>query len=210
VNGARERLDGGEALEELVWAGLLEGLAYGGDREAFRRLAAVVTWASLADRLRPLAPGEREAVAKGLLERGFAALAVSPPRAVRPGNGPERRIAGAAALCVRFAANGPAQALLALVALPPRRAASALVRALSVAGLVGRARAVELAVNAVLPCAAARAVSAEEESHVGEVYGALPLPVRYGAVRHLHRALVPVRPSARRQQGMLYLLTGDR
>ncbi len=28
----------------------------------------------------------------------------------------------------------------------------------------------------------------------------------YGAVRHLHRALAPVRPSARRQQGMLYLL----
>lgn len=206
VSGARERLDAGEALEELVWTGLLEGLAYGGDREAFRRLADIVTWASLTDRLRPLAPGKREAAAKALLGRGFAALAVSPPRAVRPGNGPERRIAGAVALCVRFAANGPAQALLALVALPPRRAAMALVRALSVAGLVGRARAVELAVNAVLPAAAARAGSVGEESHVREVYGALPLPVRYGAVRHLHRALAPVRPSARRQQGMLYLL----
>ena len=58
----------------------------------------------------------------------------------------------------------------------------------------------------MLPFAAARAGSVEEESHVREVYGALPLPLRYGAVRHLHRALAPVRPSARRQQGMLYLL----
>ncbi len=206
VNGPRERLAAGEALEELVWQGLLEGLAYGGDREAFRRLASVVPWASLAAALRPLAPEEREAVAKGLLERGLAGLSVSPPRAVRPGNGPERRIAGAAALSARFAANGPAQALLALLALPPRRAAGALVRALSVPGLIGRARAVELAVNAVLPSAAAVAGSADEESHAGAVYGALPLPVRYGAVRHLHRALAPVRPSARRQQGMLYLL----
>ncbi len=96
--------------------------------------------------------------------------------------------------------------VLALLALPPRRAAGALVRALSVPGLIGRARAVELAVNAVLPSAAAVAGSADEESHAGAVYGALPLPVRYGAVRHLHRALAPVRPSARRQQGMLYLL----
>ena len=207
VNGPRERLAAGETLDELVWQGLLEGLAYGADREAFRRLAAVVPWDWLAATLRPLAPGGREAAAKGLLDRGLAALAVSPPRAVRPGNGPERRIAGAAALSVRFAANGPAEALLALLALsPPRRAASALVQALSVPRLIGRGRAVELAANAVLPLAAALAASAVEESHVGAVYGALPLPARYGAVRHLHRALAPVRLSARRQQGMLYLL----
>ncbi len=206
VNGPRERLATGEALDELVWEGLLEGLAYGADREAFRRLAAVVPWASLAAALLPLAPGEREEAARGLLERGLLALAVSPPRAVRPGNGPERRIAGAAALSVRFAANGPAEASLALLALPTRRAASALVRALSVPRLIGRGRAVELAANAVLPLAAALAASADEESHVGAVYGALPLPARYGAVRHLHSALASVRPSARRQQGMLYLL----
>ncbi len=206
MNGPRERLAAGEARDELVWEGLLEGLAYGADREAFRRLAAVVPWAALAATLRPLAPREREAAAKGLLEGGLAALAVAPPRAVRPGNGPERRIAGAAVLSVRFAANGPAQALLALLVLPPRRAASALVRALSVPGLIGRGRAVELAANAVLPLASALAASAAEESHVGAVYGALPLPARYGAVRHLHSALAPVRPSARRQQGMLYLL----
>ena len=202
----RERLAAGEAPDELVWGGLLEGLAYGADREAFRRLAVVVPWDSLAATLRPLAPREREPVARGLLERGLAALAVSPPRAVRPGNDPERRIAGAAALSVRFAANGPADALLAFLALSPRRAASALVRALSVPRLIGRGRAVELAANAVLPLAAALAASADEESHAGAVYGALPLPARYGAVRHLHRALAPVRLSARRQQGMLYLL----
>ncbi len=79
-------------------------------------------------------------------------------------------------------------------------------RALSVPRLIGRDRAVELAVNTVLPLAAALAGSAAEESQVGAIYGALPLPARYGAVRHLHRALAPLRPSARRQQGMLYLL----
>lgn len=42
ANGVRERLATGEALDELVWAGLLEGLSFGADREAFRRLAAVV------------------------------------------------------------------------------------------------------------------------------------------------------------------------
>lgn len=206
MNGPRERLAAGEARDELVWEGLLEGLAYGADREAFRRLAAVVSWASLAASLRPLAPGEREEAAKESLERALAGLAVAPPRAVRPGNGPERRIAGAAALCARFAANGPAGALLALLAQSARPAASSLVRALSVPRLIGRGRAVELAANAVLPLAAALAASAEEEAHVGAVYGELPLPARYGAVRHLHRALAPVRLSARRQQGMLYLL----
>ena len=206
TNVVRGRLDGGEAPEELVWEGLLEGLAYGGDREAFRRLAAAVPWEMLSARLLPLAPGEREAAARVLLERGAVALALSAPRRVRPGNGPERRIAGAAALGVRFAENGPARASLALLALPPRRAASALVRALSVPRSIGRGRAVELAANAVLPLAAALAASAEDESHVEAVYGALPLPARYGAVRHLHSALASVRPSARRQQGMLYLL----
>jgi hypothetical protein len=206
ASGARERLAAGEALEELVWEGLLEGLAYGGDREAFRRLADVAPWATLAVVLRPLAPEARGGAAKDLLERAFASLAVSPLRAVRPGNGPERRLAGAAALGARFAVNGPAEALLALLGLPPRRAAGALVRALSVPRLIGRGRAVELAANAVLPLAAALAGPAAEELHAAAVYGALPLPARYGAVRHLHRALAPVRPSARRQQGMLYLL----
>lgn len=206
MNEPRQRLAAGEARDELVWEGLLEALAYGADREAFRRLAAVVPWGSLAAALQPLAPGAREAAANGLLTEGLAGIAVAPPLAVRPGNGPERRIAGAAALCARFAENGPAEALLALLVLSPRRAASALVRALSVPRLIGRARAVELAANAVLPLAAALAASADEEAQVGAVYGALPLPARYGAVRHLHRALAPVRLSARRQQGMLYLL----
>ncbi|MCI0784340.1 MAG: DUF2851 family protein [Chloroflexi bacterium] len=72
MNGPRERLAAGEARDELVWEGLLEGLAYGADRESFRRLAAVVSWASLAASLRPLAPGEREEAAKESLERALA------------------------------------------------------------------------------------------------------------------------------------------
>ena len=206
ADSARRGLVAGEALDELVWAALLEGLAYGADREAFRRLAAGVPWAALAAALGPLAPGQREAAAEELLERGLAALALSPPRTVRPGNSPERRVAGAAALAARFAVNGPAGALLAVLDLPPRRAAQALIRSLMVRRLIGRGRAVELAANAVLPPAWALADSAAAQAQDGAVFGALPLPARYGAVRHLHRALAPVRLSARRQQGMLYLL----
>jgi hypothetical protein len=81
--------------------------------------------------------------------------------------------------------------------------ASRLIDAVTVPGLVGRPRAVELLTNAVLPVIAA----AGEDSLAEAAYGALPLPARYGAVKHIHAALggeVPL--NARRQQGMLYLL----
>ena len=61
-------------------------------------------------------------------------------------------------------------------------------------------------VNAVLPLLAA--LGPEEHTRRAEtLYGLLPLPARYGAVRHLHDAIgADVAINARRQQGMLYLL----
>jgi hypothetical protein len=85
-------------------------------------------------------------------------------------------------------------------------AISAMLRLLTVPGCIGRSRAVELLANAILPCLAA--VGPDGRARRAEVlYARLPLPVRYGAVRHLHEAAGrAVRVDFRRQQGMLYLL----
>ncbi|TMB67851.1 MAG: DUF2851 family protein [Chloroflexi bacterium] len=99
---------------------------------------------------------------------------------------------------------------------PERRATASVIAALTIPGLVGRARALEIVANAVLPWLAA--LGPEASAHRAEaVFGCLPLPARYGAVRHLHEAVgavareprgqeqaVPI--NFRRQQGMLYLL----
>jgi hypothetical protein len=76
---------------------------------------------------------------------------------------------------------------------------------LSVDGSIGRSRAIEIAANAVLPLLAALDGGRWERAAEG-LYGLLPLPARYGPVRHLHDALPDVRIDSRRQQGMLYLL----
>jgi hypothetical protein len=200
----RGRLTDGEERDTLLWEGILEGLAFGADRDSFRALARRLPWAALAAELRAAPLAGRVECALGLLSAAFVPGSASRPP--RPGNGPERRLAGAAALAARFTENGPAGSLTPLLRLPPARAAAGLVAGLSVPRLVGRPRAVELAANAVLPLAAAGAADAAEEARAETVYAALPLPARYGAVRHLHRALAPLRLSARRQQGMLYLL----
>jgi len=60
--------------------------------------------------------------------------------------------------------------------------------------------------NAVLPCLAA--LGPEARTRLAEaLYRRLPLPARYGAVRHLHEAVGgALAVDFRRQQGMLYLL----
>ena len=91
---------------------------------------------------------------------------------------------------------------------PVRRAAEVahMISMLTVPGLVGRSRAIEMIANAVLPCLAA--IGPEARARRAEAaYHRLPLPARYGGVRHLHEAVGDsVRVDFRRQQGMLYLL----
>ena len=87
----------------------------------------------------------------------------------------------------------------------PDGAAKLLVAVLTVPRLVGRARAIEIAGNSVLPLAAALCTE-PAASRIEDVFAELPLPARYGAVRHLHEVTRPdVGSSMRRQQGMLYL-----
>ena len=203
----RRRLAGGEGAEEALWSGLLEALSYGGERETFGRLARAVPWGALRNGLLALPSGERAAAAAERLNTAYELLAEAAPRrgGLRPGNRPERRIEGAAALAARFAGPGLAASLIGPLA-EPETAAPEVVAALTVPRLVGRARAVEVAANAVLPLAAALCEEPAARAVEG-VFARLPLPARYGAVRHLHeaaRGAVPL--SMRRQQGMLYLL----
>lgn len=193
--------------EQLLWEGLLEALGYGGDREAFRSLAHAVPWAEVRGALLTLPAEERRAPARQLLSAAAGnALSGRPAHgALRPGNGPERRLEGAAALAARFAQPGFAFVLAPLIEQAAADGVRALTAALTVSTLVGPARAQEMLANAVLPCLAA--TGDERLSRLAEAaYGRLPLPARYGAVRHLHRALGGLPLSARRQQGMLYLL----
>jgi len=106
-------------------------------------------------------------------------------------------------LASRFAPGGILASLRPLVVEAAGGRASRLIDALTVSGLVGRARSIEILTNAILPVIAATG----EDLLAEAAYRALPVPVRYGAVKHIHVALdgeVPL--TARRQQGMLYLL----
>jgi hypothetical protein len=240
----RKRLAAGEAIEDALWSGLLEALAYGGERLAFRRLAAELPWGSLqagmstaghrsgADGAEkgngprisadfcgenwPHLPAGQAGIdadfaqiistsAETLLRSAYGALGVTPSRPPRPGNGPERRLQGAAALAARFASPGLAASLIGPLA-EPETAAKALVAMLTVPRLIGRARAIEIAGNAVLPLAAALC-DEPAVSRIEGIFARLPLPARYGSVRHLHDVTRgAVTSTMRRQQGMLYLL----
>ncbi len=201
----RRRLATGIGLEQALWSGLLEGLAYGGDREAFRRLAEATPWEDLRAVMLAWSELSREPRAIALLTASYEGLGVSRSiRPSRPGNRPERRLAGAGALAARFAGPGLAASLIGPLA-EAEGAAKLILDALTVRRFVGRARAIEIAGNAVLPLAAALCEE-PAASRIETVFAELLLPVRYGAVRHLHEAIGPaVRSSMRRQQGMLYL-----
>ena len=164
------------------------------------------------------------------LEREFAArrstASLSPSLwklwGVRPENAPARRIAGAAALLASLGA--PSSALRIVDATSVRE----LTRHLTVSataywrshhdpcagpcalsdGFIGRSRALEIAVNVVLPAAAASG-EAELAGRARTMYARLPRPASYGRTRFIENALasggtrVPV--NARRAQGLLQL-----
>ncbi|MDO8615199.1 MAG: DUF2851 family protein [Dehalococcoidia bacterium] len=205
-DGWRVRLRRSGDGEELLWAGLLEGLGYGGQRELWRLLGGRLAWAQLRPEIMAQERRERLGAARRLLCTAAAGLPCRVRSAgVRPGNRVELRLEAAAHLAVRFAPGGLASALLAPLAGPPAGAQRELARALTVHGLIGPARALELLANAVLPLAAELGGAAAEAT-ARAIYARLPLPARYGSLRHLHRAAAAVPVNMRRQQGMLYLL----
>ena len=239
----------GSDENEGLWQALLEALAFGPDREAFRHLGRQVRWASLRARLRPLPAADRAAEALRSLDAAFAGLPVARSRTSRrPANSAARRLQGAARLSARFAEKGLVGTFVDAfeehsLQLEPHEAKKemtktegesnrgsapfrvsnsefragqrqrsesqligSLTAALTVPGLIGRGRALEIVANAVLPWLAA--LGPEQRVRRAEaIFASLPVSDRYGAVRHLHEAVgtgVPM--SFRRQQGMLYLL----
>ena len=205
--------------EEVLWQGLLEALGYGGDRPAFRALGQRLAWRQISAGLSRLPAGQRPAEARRMLLEAAAPAVGGGRRLGRPGNDGWRRLEGAARLAVRFCEKGLAAGLAAVLLGETREGARGLVAALSVAdlgqaaagsgqGFIGRSRALEMIANVVLPYFAAGGDGALAE-RAKAVYARLPLPARYGAVRHLHEAVGGgVAITMRRQQGMLYLLRG--
>jgi hypothetical protein len=202
-NRERGRL---QALDEVLWAGVLNALGYGGQRELFGAVAAGLPWHECAGAVAGARSRERPLLAYQMLLRSLDAARLRLPvvlRPLRPGNRPEARLKGAAALAARYARRGLWAGVAPQVPEAAAGRPAALIRAFSVPSAVGRARALEIVANAVLPVAAA----AGEAEAAEAAYGALPLPARYGPVRHIRAALggdVPL--NTRRQQGMLYLL----
>ena len=194
--------------DEVAWAGILEALGYGGQRQRFREIAAALPWRLLRSQLAAVAgAGARKALASRLLQSAAAGLpagARSVP-SVRPGNRLAKRLDGAAALAARFAEPGLLTPFLTLLEGEDSRVLRSLIGAFSVERAIGRGRAIEIAANVILPLLAA-IDGGRWEREAERLWARLALPARYGPVRHLHDALAGVRIDSRRQQGMLYLL----
>ena len=199
----------GEALRahgpgEALYRALLSGLGYGGDRPLLEGVAGRLPWPALAALLDSAPADRRVAAAETAL---VGTLGAAPPAGGRPANRPERRVAGLARLAARHRPLFERPAAFDADARPRELAA-----AWSAGELIGRSRAIELLVNAVLPWAAACAEERGDEALAGRVracYARLPRPGRYGALAFLEENLkdggraLPL--DARAQQGLLAL-----
>jgi len=218
-----------EAEDQLLYAAVLEALGYGGHREAFARLARELPY----HRLRAAAGDRPGAEAAARLETmlltaaglaSFPTPALWQPRCQRPANHPRRRLAGAARLLARAPSGLAAYARACLTGgqtcPSPEVSPVAAVRAWTVSGeggaspaLVGRGRAIEILVNAVLPFLAAGGGGADGalQEQALSLFRRLPAAESYGVTAHVERALAlqggrRLTGSARRQQGLLWLL----
>ena len=170
---------GQEDAEELLYRGLLEALGYSRNREPFRELAQHLPWRMVRDTVRAVPrrsrvlairhlllsaaglPGETPALTEEALSSQWdpKSLHITPmePSAwcfagVRPVNQPRRRMEGAAALLANYLDTGLLPGFLPLVR---EASVAALSNALTaVEGqvtLIGNGRALDIAVNVVLP-----------------------------------------------------------
>ena len=191
---------------EALYRALVGGLGYGGDRLLFEGIPARLPFATLADVIDSAEKQQRVAVAHAAL-LGAAGGGLAQCRAGRPANRPERRLAGLALLLVRhrsllegpasFGTGAPARETVVAWCAPPQ---------------IGRSRAIELLVNAVLPWAAACAEARDDHAAADaarECFSRLPRPARYGALAFLENNLTDAEGAlpvdARVQQGLLAL-----
>lgn len=215
--------------------GVLEGFLWGKDpgRQEVVAQALLLGMAGLLPSQRGLGAGSPWG---GLLEEAWRSYGLGPslgPEAwrlgVRPENHPARRLAGLASLVVRSLEPGLLPWLLGPLA-PPRSPAW-WGRLVQEAGgywrdhfdlrrpglplgpsLIGRGRALEMAINALLPFAYAYGQVRGDSSlslEALEAYSLLPSPGPNRVTRHMGRQLLgassALAASAQRQQGLLHL-----
>ena len=226
--------------DQALYQALMEGLGYGSNRRPFFELATRAPYGALAKAALRLPPGERLSAIAGWLSARSGLNASGPacpsgragrpgPKGfgpamdhgewrlfrVRPANHPRRRIMGAAMLLDRFLEPGLAAGLREVVEKrsPSELTGSLRARAETGPAYVGRGRAMDLAVNAVLPFMHAWD---ESQSRLGTpgaeevIYRELPKLAENEITREMTVQLLPVEwrgavANARRQQGLLHL-----
>jgi hypothetical protein len=248
---------------QALWTGMLEALGYSANVAPFRALAERVpevearaitaSEGTLVAQAILLGEGGLLPSQRGLLtldgyaidlEDAWAATRRSGPRAplgwrwigVRPGNGPVRRVAGAAEL-VADRARWPVEEAVraALSELPPRNAATALGKLIMRRGsdywathsdfgrplprpgaLLGQERARDAVVNVLLPWIAAVAAQSGEawlQETAEAIYTAHPRLGSNEITRHMARQILgaesrTIRLNAQRQQGLIHIYRG--
>ncbi len=220
--------------DQAMYAGVMECLGYPRNTRQFMRLADRIKYPSLVTGVAAGADVADTVAGRLLWAAGLAGhpdwseqLSGSAPvwdlPGGRPDNHPARRLAGMAALVSRWQADGPVKTLSASTF---GRSPRALIDALFVRdegtgrALIGRDRAGEIAVNAVLPCVHAWARvygHAAEERLCLESYRAFPRLEDNAVTTEARKLLAAagLRPEvkgAREQQGlhMLYRAMGGR
>ena len=217
-----------EGVDQALYAAVMECMGFPRNKRQFRELARRLPWSALVSWS---TTGDVSGITDLLLwAGGFAAKPAgagplngkSPAwtrPAGRPDNAPERRIRGAARLAARWRERGgPASAMTE--ALLDSRTPREVIRAFEVRGednrrsLIGRGRAAEVVVNAVLPgiCGAARLNGNRElESAALDMYRNFPALPENSITREAKLMFAPesrdrtVPYGAREQQGLIYL-----
>lgn len=151
---------------QVLYEGLMEALGYLQNRGPFLNLARALPYAALEERARGLSREKGVGLLYALLmgQAGFSGPAPFPPALdprgwhtfrVRPANLPQRRLRAASHLLSRYLRPGLLPGLLGLVerARGHREIETGLVVGEGSPALLGRGRAGEMAVNALLPFA---------------------------------------------------------
>ena len=217
-----------EGVDQALYAAVMECMGFPRNKRQFRELARRLPWSALISRP---ATGTVSGIEDLLLwAGGFAAKPAGAGTlkgkspvwtrpAGRPDNAPERRIEGAARLAARWRERGgPGRAMteVLLASKTPRD----VIRVFEAPGedgkrsLIGRGRAAEIVVNAVLPglSAAARLTGHRTlESAAMDLYRRFPALPENSITREAKLMFAPESPNrtvaygAREQQGLIYL-----
>ncbi|NQW17591.1 MAG: DUF2851 family protein [Chloroflexi bacterium] len=210
--------------DQVLWAEVLECLGYSKNRKPFRQLSARVPWSMLQTRFKNGPPSEvalllRQGAGFDIQDgdsgtRIIGAVPEWSKASGRPDNSPKNRIEGAAALAHRWlGSRGPVDCMFELIG--GDTTPDDLIAALMVQGvgdrraLIGKSRAVDIAINAVLPTV--HAVSRRAGHwHVYErsisLYREFPKSSENSITREMRRVVGLKKrvEGGRQQQGLIY------